>query len=44
MPKTSFNPQNLEANDVSFEFQQATYFQFAQPAYPIKYHIPLTLQ
>jgi hypothetical protein len=36
MPTTPFNPQNLEVNEVPSEFQQATYFQFVEPAYPIK--------
>jgi hypothetical protein len=30
------NPQNLGANKVSFESQQATYSEFAQPTYPIR--------
>jgi hypothetical protein len=36
MPATPFNPQNLEANKVPLESQQAMYFQFAQLAYPIR--------
>jgi len=30
------NPQNLGANKVSFESQQAIYYEFAQPTYPIR--------
>jgi len=30
------NPQNLEANEVSFKSQPATYSQIAQPVYPIR--------
>jgi len=36
MPATPFNPQNLGANKVPLKSQQAMYFQFAQPAYPMR--------
>ena len=41
MHVTHFNPQNLGANRVSSEFQQAMHF---QPAYPMRMPLPLILQ